>query len=118
MSEPTQTMEKLVSLCKRRGYIFPSSEIYGGLNSCYDYGPLGVELKNTIKRLWWESMTYHREDVEGLDSSILMHPKIWKASGHTENFHDILVDCKKCKNRFREDHLKEHKCPHCGAARS
>ncbi len=107
-------MEKLVSLCKRRGYIFQSSEIYGGINSCYDYGPLGVELKKNIKDLWWKSMTRDRDDVEGLDSSILMHPNIWKASGHLENFTDPLIDCKKCKNRYREDMIEGDKCPKCG----
>ncbi len=98
-------MSKLVSLCKRRGFLFQSSEIYGGLNSFYDYGPLGVELKNNIKRLWWKEMVQKRDDVVGLDSSILMHPKIWEASGHLKSFTDPLVDCKKCKKRFRADHL-------------
>ncbi|MCP4724026.1 MAG: glycine--tRNA ligase [bacterium] len=107
-------MEKIVSLCKRRGYIFRSSEVYGGINSCYDYGPLGVELKKNIKELWWQAMVREREDIEGLDSSILMHPKIWEASGHVENFTDPLVDCKQCKNRFREDELEKPKCPICG----
>jgi len=98
-------MEKLVSLCKRRGFLFQSSEIYGGLNSFYDYGPLGVELKNNIKRLWWQSMVQKRDDIVGLDASILMHPKVWAASGHLKSFTDPLVDCKKCKKRFRADHL-------------
>jgi len=106
-------MTKLVSLCKRRGYIFQSSEVYGGLNSCWDYGPLGVELKNNIKRLWWKEMT-NRDNIEGIDASILMHPKVWEASGHVEGFTDALVDCKKCKHRFREDELDEKKCPDCG----
>ncbi len=111
----TSVTDKLVSLCKRRGFIFQSSEIYGGLNSCYDYGPLGIELKNNIKRLWWSSMVYQRDDIEGLDSSILMHPRIWEASGHVEGFTDPLVDCKQCKMRFREDQLEsETKCPNCG----
>src|SRR3989344_4019013 len=100
-------MEKLVSLCKRRGFLFPSSEIYGGLNSFYDYGPLGVELKNNVKRLWWQSMVQRRDDVVGLDAAILMHPKVWEASGPRQNFTDPLVDCKKCKRRFRADHLLE-----------
>jgi len=95
-------MISLVSLCKRRGFIFQSSEIYGGINSCWDYGPLGVELKNNIKRLWWQAMV-NREDIEGLDASILMHPKVWEASGHVAGFTDPLVDCKKCKHRFRPD---------------
>jgi glycyl-tRNA synthetase len=111
----TTIIDKLVSLCKRRGFIFQSSEIYGGLNSCYDYGPLGIELKNNIKRLWWNAMVYQRDDIEGLDSSILMHPKIWEASGHVEGFTDPLVDCKNCKMRFREDQLEnKEKCPNCG----
>jgi len=99
------TMEKIVSLCKRRGFLFQSSEIYGGLGSFYDYGPLGVELKNNVKRLWWTSMVQKRDDIAGLDSSILMHPKVWEASGHLQSFSDPLVDCKKCKRRFRADHL-------------
>jgi glycyl-tRNA synthetase len=108
-------MDKLVSLCKRRGYIFQSSEIYGGINSCYDYGPLGIELKKNIKDLWWRSMVYERDDIEGIDASILMHPKVWEASGHVEGFTDPLVDCKKCKNRFKEDQLENSdKCPVCG----
>jgi glycyl-tRNA synthetase len=98
-------MERIVSLAKRRGFIFPSSEIYGGLNSSYDYGPLGTELKNNLKKAWWKEMVQTRNDVVGLDSSILMHPKIWEASGHLEGFHDFLVDCKSCKKRFRADHL-------------
>jgi glycyl-tRNA synthetase len=104
-------MDKLVSLCKRRGIIFQSSEIYGGLNSCYDYGPLGIEMKNNIKKLWWASMVYEREDIEGIDSSILMHPRIWEASGHVEGFTDPLVDCKTCKNRFRADQIDSTPCP-------
>ena len=107
-------MEKLVSLCKRRGFIFQSSEIYGGLNSCYDYGPLGIELKNNIKDFWWKSMTYARPDVEGLDASILMHPKVWEASGHVEGFTDPLIDCKKCKNRFKQTDVEGKICPNCG----
>jgi glycyl-tRNA synthetase len=102
-------MDKLVSLCKRRGFIFQSSEIYGGLNGCWDYGPLGVELLNNIKQAWWQAMTY-REDIEGIDASILMHPKVWEASGHVENFTDPMVDCKECKARFRADQLEETPC--------
>jgi glycyl-tRNA synthetase len=101
--------EKIVSLAKRRGFIFQSSEIYGGLSSCYDYGPLGVELKNNVKRAWWKAMVQERNDVVGLDSAILMHPKTWEASGHLAGFTDPLVDCKKCKKRFRADHLLEAK---------
>ena len=100
-------MEKLVSLCKRRGFVFQSSEIYGGLGSCWDYGPLGVELKNNIKRFWWEAMTHRRDDIEGLDASILMSPKVWETSGHVDGFTDPLVDCKKCRSRVRADHLVE-----------
>lgn len=99
-------MQTLVSLCKRRGFIFPSSEIYGGINSCWDYGPLGVELKLAVKDAWWKSMIHRHDDVEGVDASILMHPRVWEASGHVENFNDPLVDCKKCKARHRADHLK------------
>ncbi len=113
-TQNTDLMEKIVSLCKRRGFIFQSSEIYGGLSSCWDYGPLGIELKNNLKRAWWKSVVHDREDMVGLDASILMHPKVWEASGHTQNFHDVLVDCKKCKKRFRQDHLKG-KCPECGS---
>jgi glycyl-tRNA synthetase len=108
-------MEKIVSLCKRRGFIFPSSEIYGGFSSCYDYGPLGVEMKNNIKKLWWDEMTKNHENIVGLDASILMSPKVWQASGHlSAGFADVLVECKNCHKRFREDELKEKKCPECG----
>jgi len=107
---------KIESLCKRRGFVFQSSEIYGGLGSVWDYGPLGVELKNNIKRAWWRSMVYERNDVEGLDAAILMNPNVWRASGHVSSFADLLVDCKSCKKRFRSDHLKEKKCPDCGGA--
>jgi len=104
-------MDKLVSLAKRRGFIFQSSEIYGGITSCYDYGPLGIEIKKNIKDLWWKAMVYEREDIEGIDASILMHPKVWEASGHVEGFTDPLVDCKKCKSRFRADQLDQAICP-------
>ncbi|MBU0559799.1 MAG: glycine--tRNA ligase [Bacteroidetes bacterium] len=97
-------VEKIVSLSKRKGFVFQSSEIYGGLNGCWDYGPLGVELLRNIKEEWWKSMTY-REDIEGLDASILMHPRVWEASGHVENFTDPMIDCKQCKSRFRLDTL-------------
>ncbi len=108
-------MEKIVSLTKRRGFIFQSSEIYGGINSCYDYGPLGTELKKNIKELWWRSMVYERSDIEGIDSSILMHPKIWEASGHVAGFSDPLIDCRECKSRFRADNIDLDKpCPVCG----
>jgi glycyl-tRNA synthetase len=117
-SKTGNLMDKLVSLAKRRGFIFQSSEIYGGINSCYDYGPLGTELKKNIKELWWKAMVYERSDIEGIDSSILMHPRIWEASGHVEGFTDPLVDCKVCKNRFRPDIpdilANPKKCPSCG----
>ena len=104
--QSNDTMEKLVSLCKRRGFIFQSSEIYGGINSCYDYGPLGIELKKNIKELWWKSMVYERDDIEGIDASILMHPRVWEASGHVEGFTDPMIDCRETKNRYREDQLQ------------
>jgi len=108
-------MNKIISLSKRRGFIFPSSEIYGGFSSCYDFGPLGVELKNNIKKAWWDEMAKKQKDIVGLDSSILMNPKVWEASGHlTAGFADELVECKKCHHRFRKDFLKENKCPDCG----
>jgi glycyl-tRNA synthetase len=99
-------MEKIVSLAKRRGFVFQSSEIYGGLNGCWDYGPLGVEMLNNLKQAWWRSMTF-RDDVEGVDASILMHPKVWEASGHVANFTDPMVDCKQCKSRYRVDVLMD-----------
>ena len=102
----SQLMEKLVSLCKRRGFVFQSSEIYGGLNGAWDYGPLGVELLRNIKDAWWKSMTY-RSNIEGIDAAILMHPRTWEASGHVENFTDPMVDCKQCKSRYRLDILAE-----------
>jgi glycyl-tRNA synthetase len=105
----TAVMEKIVSLCKRRGYVFQSSEIYGGLNGCWDYGPLGVELLRNIKDSWWQTMT-RREDVEGIDASILMHPRVWEASGHVENFTDPMVDCRECKARFRADQIGDSPC--------
>jgi glycyl-tRNA synthetase len=107
-------MQKIVSLSKRRGFIFQSSEIYGGTGSCWDYGPLGVEMKKNIKEFWWHEMTRLREDVVGLDASIIMHPKVWEASGHVEGFTDPLVDCKKCKQRFKADELEGDVCPACG----
>ncbi|MBI3817956.1 MAG: glycine--tRNA ligase [Planctomycetes bacterium] len=98
-------MEKVVSLCKRRGFVYPASEIYGGLNSCWDFGPLGVELKRNVRDAWWRAMVRERDDVVGLDSAILQHPRVWEASGHVANFSDPLVDCTKCKKRFRADHI-------------
>jgi len=103
------TMEKIVALCKRRGFVFPGSEIYGGLANTWDYGPLGVELKNNVKQLWWHTFVHRRRDVVGLDAGILMHPRVWEASGHVVNFNDPLVDCKTCKARFRADHLIEER---------
>jgi glycyl-tRNA synthetase len=136
MSAPN--MDVLVSLCKRRGFIFQSSEIYGGTGSCWDFGPLGVELKNNIKRVWWRDFVQQRPDMVGLDASILMHATVWKASGHVDNFTDPMVDCRECKRRFRADQIDEmawlHFCPatkgnkftipagqpckHCGATRT
>ena len=108
-------MDKVVSLCKRRGFIFHSSEIYGGLSNTWDYGPYGVELKNNLKRSWWKSVVYGRDDVFGMDAAILMHPKVWEASGHVQNFFDLKSDCKSCKKRFKAADLKEgKKCPECG----
>lgn len=122
MPPADNVMDKLVSLAKRRGFVFQSSEIYGGLGSVWDYGPLGVELKKNVKERWWRSMVHEREDIEGLDAAILMHPKVWEASGHVSAFTDPLVDCKQCKNRFRADdpRLKgtpgqpDAHCPVCG----
>ena len=108
-------MEELVALCKRRGFIFQSNEIYGGLQGLYDYGPLGVELKNNIKQAWWSAMVYERDDVEGLDASILTNPKVLKHSGHEDTFSDPMVDCRSCKSRWREDHIDTSKCPACGS---
>jgi glycyl-tRNA synthetase len=103
-------IEKLVSLAKRRGYVFQSSEIYGGLGSVWDYGPLGVELKRNLQERWWNAMVRSRDDIEGLDSAILMHPRVWEASGHVGGFVDPLVDCKTCKGRFRADKLEDAQC--------
>ncbi|MBD3244667.1 MAG: glycine--tRNA ligase [Candidatus Moranbacteria bacterium] len=132
------TMEKLTALCKRRGFIFPTCDIYGGFANSYSYGPYGTELKNNIKKLWWKKFVQDRPDMVGIDGPILLHPKLWEASGHTESFNDAMIDCKKCKKRFRADHLVEEltgqdmegelekinktlkklkaKCPECGAS--
>ena len=112
---PATTMEQLVSLCKRRGFVFQSADIYGGLQGIYDYGPLGVELKNNIKAAWWRSMVYERDDVEGLDASLLTLRKVLHYSGHEDTFSDPMQDCKRCKARFRADHVKDGKCPECGS---
>ncbi len=106
-------MDKIVSLCKRRGFIFQSSEIYGGLGSCWDYGPLGVELKRNIKDAWWQATVQQRDDMVGLDAAILMHPQTWVASGHIEGFSDPLVECKSCHRRFRVDEIEGESCPSC-----
>jgi glycyl-tRNA synthetase len=107
-------LEKIVSLCKRRGFIFPSSEIYGGLGSSWDYGPLGVELKRNVKDAWWRAVVHKRDDVVGIDTSIIMHPQTWVASGHVSGFSDPLVDCKSCRQRWRADYITDNKCPDCG----
>ena len=111
MAKPVDRMEQIVSLCKRRGFVFPSSEIYGGLGSCWDYGPYGIELKRNLKDFWWKAMTQKRDDIEGVDAAILMHPKVWETSGHVANFTDPMVDCKKCKARFRADQMDTARCP-------
>ena len=108
------TLQTLTSLCRRRGFLFQSSEIYGGLASTWDYGPLGVELKNNVKRHWWQTFVWGRRDMVGLDAAILMHPEVWRASGHVENFTDPLVDCRSCRQRFRADNLEGDACPNCG----
>src|SRR3954466_9092547 len=117
MSTPTdpQRMERIVSLCKRRAFIFQSSEIYGGLNGCWNYGPLGVELKRNVKDAWWRDMVMSRTDIEGIDCSILMNPKVWEASGHVKSFTDPMVDCTQCRGRFRADHIVNNQCPTCGS---
>ena len=112
---PAQSMEELVALCKRRGFVFQASEIYGGIQGVYDYGPLGVELKNNLKNAWWRAMVYERDDVEGLDSAILTNPRVLRYSGHEDTFADPLVDCRKCKSRWRADHLDGGACPRCGS---
>lgn len=107
-------MDKIGALCKRRGFIFQSSEIYGGLANTWDYGPFGVELKNNVKRAWWKAVVYSRDDIFGMDAAILMHPKVWEASGHVKNFYDLKSDCKNCKKRFKTADLKDKdKCPEC-----
>ena len=116
---PHVPIEKIVSLCKRRGFVYPNSEIYGGVSGIYDFGPLGVELRNNIRRFWWWSMVQTNDNVVGIEGAIITHPRVWEASGHVENFVDRLVGCKNCKRRFRIDHLPEenirqNKCPVCG----
>jgi len=129
-------MDDIVSLSKRRGFLYPGSEIYGGFANSYTYGPYGVELKNNIKALWWKKFVHNREDIVGIDGPIILHPKVWEASGHATGFNDALVDCKECHKRYRADHLVESAtgkdmegklsemkkvldeqkipCPHCG----
>lgn len=107
-------MEKIVSLCKRRGFVFPGSEIYGGMANSWDYGPVGAQLKKNIKDLWWKRFVEQRADIVGLDAALIMNPKVWHASGHLENFNDPLVECKNCHERFRADQLDGNSCPNCG----
>ncbi len=107
-------IDKIISLCKRRGFIFPGSEIYGGLANSWDYGPLGVELKNNIKQLWWERFVHQRDDMVGIDAALIMNPKVWESSGHLANFSDPLVECRSCHSRFRIDQLNGEICPQCG----
>ena len=111
MAPDAVTMDKIVSLCKRRGFVFPSSEIYGGLGSSYDYGHYGVLLKNNVKGQWWRAMLQERDDIVALDSAIIQHPRTWEASGHLAGFTDPLIDCRTCKLRFRADHIDQ---AHCG----
>ncbi len=113
-TDKTVDMDKIVSLCKRRGFIFPSSEVYGGFSSTWDYGPLGSLLKNNVKAAWIRSVVQERDDMVLIDAAILMHPTVWRTSGHVENFTDPLVDCKSCKQRFRADHVEGDRCPNCG----
>jgi glycyl-tRNA synthetase len=108
-----ELMNKIVSLCKRRGFVFPGSEIYGGLANSFDYGPLGVELKNNIKSLWWKRFVHNRDDMVGIDAALIMNPKVWENSGHLKTFSDPLVECKKCHHRFRADKIDGKKCPDC-----
>ncbi|MBI2890036.1 MAG: glycine--tRNA ligase [Nitrospirae bacterium] len=112
------TLDPIVSLCKRRGFVFQSSEIYGGIGSTWDWGPLGVELKRNIKEAWWHRVVLERDDMEGLDAAIVMHPKVWEASGHVEGFHDPFTMCTACKRHFRADHVNGTACPACGGVLS
>ena len=118
MEKIADKMDKIVSLCKRRGFVYPGSDIYGGLANSWDYGPLGVELKNNIKALWWDFFVHKRDDMFGVDAALIMNRKVWQASGHEKGFSDMLVECKKCKKRFRADHVDGKKCPECGGALS
>ncbi len=107
-------MEKIISLCKRRGFVFPGSEIYGGLANSWDYGPLGVELKNNIKNLWWKRFVQQRDDMVGIDAALIMNPKVWEASGHLNEFTDLVIECKKCNTRYRDDLIPGKRCIKCG----
>jgi len=111
--EENNSIDKIIALAKRRGFVFPGSEIYGGLANSYDYGPAGVELKNNIKQLWWKRFVHNRDDMVGIDAALIMNPKVWENSGHLKTFSDPLVECKKCHHRFREDKLPDKKCPDC-----
>ena len=106
-------LNNLMSLCKRRGFVFQNSEIYGGLGSTWDYGPLGVELKRNVKNSWWKTMVHDQEDIVGIDGSILMHSDVWRASGHVDSFSDLLVECKNCNQRWRDDQIANQECPAC-----
>ena len=111
-----EKMERLVSLCKRRGFVFQSSEIYGGINGFWDYGPYGVSLRRAVEKLWWDTMVEGREDVVGLDSTVICHPDVWRASGHLDKFSDMMVDCNDCKRRYRVDQMADPTtCPACGS---
>src|SRR5579864_814906 len=121
LPEGTELLERLVSLCKRRGFVYQNSEIYGGVGGVYDFGPLGVEMRRNLRNHWWMYMVQTRDNVVGIEGAILTHPRVWEASGHVENFSDPLVDCKSCRRRFRADHLAEanngvlpERCPECG----
>src|SRR5579872_6123317 len=114
VDEAAVTMERITSLAKRRGFVYGSSEIYGGISGLWDYGPLGVELKQNIKQLWWRANVRLREDVVGLDAALIMPPAVLVASGHVENFNDPLVECRECKHRFRADDVEGDRCPNCG----
>ncbi len=112
---PAKSLDEIVALCKRRGFLFPAADLYGGLQGVYDYGPLGIELKNHLKAAWWKANVYARDDILGLDASLLSHPLVFQHSGHTETFADLLVDCRECKKRWRVDHLVDNRCEACGS---
>jgi len=114
-TQKNDLLEKVTALAKRRGIVYPNSEIYGGIGGFYDYGPVGVEMKNNLKRYWWKEMVDRREDVVGIDGTIITHPKVWEASGHIQNFSDEVIECKKCHQRFRPEDITEEKCPNCGS---